>query len=259
MDGVRMAMTEVKVPDIGDFKDVPVIEVMVKAGDVVKPEDSLVTLESDKATMDVPAPTAGTVKALKVKVGDKVSEGSVILLLDSAGDARAAAPAGAPKTSVSPPPAATSAPAGIAEVKVPDIGDFKDVPVIEVLVKAGATVKAEDPLITLESDKATMEVPAPFGGVVKELKVKVGDQVSEGAVVLTLATGSGSGDPVVAESVERAWRRPRPSRPSRRRSRKHARFPRRLRAGLTRRPSGSPTPVRACASTRANLTSISAA
>src|SRR5437867_3253270 len=96
--------------------------------------------------------------------------------------------------------------AGVAmtQVKVPDIGDFKDVPVIEVLVKAGDTVKAEDPLVTLESDKATMDVPAPLGGVVKELKLKVGDKVSEGTVVLTLATGSGSGDPVVAESVERA-------------------------------------------------------
>ena len=196
-------MTEVKVPDIGDFKDVPVIEVMVRPGDVVEPEDALVTLESDKATMDVPAPAAGTVKALKVKVGDKVSEGSVILLLEAAGGARAAAPTAAPKTSVSPPPAATSAPAGIAEVKVPDIGDFKDVPVIEVLVKAGDTVKAEDPLVTLESDKATMDVPAPLGGKVQEVKVKVGDKVSEGTVVLTLVTGSGSGDPVVAESVER--------------------------------------------------------
>ena len=196
-------MTEVKVPDIGDFKDVPVIEVMVRPGDVVEPEDALVTLESDKATMDVPAPAAGTVKALKVKVGDKVSEGSVILLLEAAGGARAAAPTAAPKTSVSPPPAATSAPAGIAEVKVPDIGDFKDVPVIEVLVKAGDTVKAEDPLVTLESDKATMDVPAPLGGKVQEIKVKVGDKVSEGTVVLTLVTGSGSGDPVVAESVER--------------------------------------------------------
>src|SRR5438105_363926 len=183
-------MTEVKVPDIGDFKDVPVIEVMVKPGDVVEPEDALVTLESDKATMDVPAPAAGTVKALKVKVGDKVSEGSVILLLEAAGGARAAAPTAAPKTSVSPPPAATSAPAGIAEVKVPDIGDFKDVPVIEVFVKAGDTVKAEDPLVTLESDKATMDVPAPLGGTVQSVNVKVGDKVSEGTVVLTLSTGS---------------------------------------------------------------------
>src|SRR5438874_3492201 len=185
-------MTEVKVPDIGDFKDVPVIEVMVGPGDVVKPEDALVTLESDKATMDVPAPAAGTVKALKVKVGDKVSEGSVILLLEAAGGARAAAPTAAPKTSVSPPPAATSAPAGIAEVKVPDIGDFKDVPVIEVFVKAGDTVKAEDPLVTLESDKATMDVPSPSAGVIKEIKLKVGDKASEGSVIAVLETAEAS-------------------------------------------------------------------
>jgi pyruvate dehydrogenase E2 component (dihydrolipoamide acetyltransferase) len=194
------AATEVKVPDIGDFKDVPVIEVMVKAGDQVKPEDPLVSLESDKATMDVPSPAAGTVKEMKVKVGDKVSEGSVILLLDSGAGAQAAAPAAAPKTAVSSPPAPTSAPSGVAEVRVPDIGDFKDVPVIEVLVKAGDTVKAEDPLVTLESDKATMDVPAPLGGVVKELRVKVGDKVSEGSVVLVLATGASTGEPVVADA-----------------------------------------------------------
>src|SRR5690242_3133468 len=196
-----MAVTEIKVPDIGDFKDVPVIEVMVKAGDQVKPEDPLVTLESDKATMDVPAPAAGTVKEMKVKVGDKVSEGTPILLLDG-GAARAQQAAGAPaKASVSPPPAPTQAPAGVAEVRVPDIGDFKDVPVIELFVKEGATVKAEDPLITLESDKATMDVPAPLGGVVQKLAVKVGDKVSEGTVILTLATGTSTGDPAAIEAV----------------------------------------------------------
>jgi pyruvate dehydrogenase E2 component (dihydrolipoamide acetyltransferase) len=209
--------TEVRVPDIGDFKDVPVIEVMVKPGDVVKPEDSLVTLESDKATLDVPSPVAGTVKELKVKVGDKVSEGSLILLLESAASAQPAAPAAAPpKTAVSPPPAPASTPGGVAEVRVPDIGDFKDVPVIEVLVKAGDTVKAEDALVTLESDKATMDVPAPFGGVVRDVRVKVGDKVSEGSVVLTLATeaaaaaapltpdlapGRGEGGPLAAAGV----------------------------------------------------------
>jgi pyruvate dehydrogenase E2 component (dihydrolipoyllysine-residue acetyltransferase) len=182
------AAMEVKVPDIGDFKDVPVIEVMVKPGDKVKLEDPLVSLESDKATMDVPAPAAGTVKELKIKVGDKVSEGSVILLLDSGAGAQAAAPAAAPKTAVSSPPAPTQAPSGVAEVRVPDIGDFKDVPVIEIMVKPGDTVKPEDPLVTLESDKATMDVPAPLSGVVQELKVKVGDKVSEGSVVLTLVT-----------------------------------------------------------------------
>jgi pyruvate dehydrogenase E2 component (dihydrolipoamide acetyltransferase) len=196
------AAIEVRVPDIGDFKDVPVIEVMVKAGDAVKPEDPLVTLESDKATMDVPSPAAGTVKALKVKIGDKVSEGSVILLLDqAAGAAAAEAPAHAPKMAVSPPPAPASTPGGVAEVRVPDIGDFKEVPVIEVMVKPGDTVKPEDPLITLESDKATMDVPAPLGGVVQEVKVRVGDKVSEGSIVLMLATGTPTGEPSGIEAV----------------------------------------------------------
>ena len=183
------AVMEVKVPDIGDFKDVPVIEVMVKAGDHVKPEDSLVSLESDKATMDVPAPVGGVVKEVKLKVGDKVSEGALIMLLDTTGTG-AAATAAAPKTSIAVPPAPTSAPAGIAEVRVPDIGDFKEVPVIEILVKPGDTVKADDALVTLESDKATMDVPAPLSGKVQEMTIKVGDKVSEGTLILTLVTDS---------------------------------------------------------------------
>src|SRR5438552_823899 len=181
------AVMEVKVPDIGDFKDVPVIEVMVKAGDRVKPEDSLVTLESDKATMDVPAPAGGVVKEVKLKVGDRVSEGALILLLD-AGAGVMAAPAAVPKTSVATLPAPTSAPAGVAEVRVPDIGDFKDVPVIEIMVEPGDTVKAEDALVTLESDKATMDVPAPLSGKVQEVRIKVGDKVSEGTLIMTLIT-----------------------------------------------------------------------
>ncbi|MBX7200991.1 MAG: dihydrolipoyllysine-residue acetyltransferase [Rhodospirillaceae bacterium] len=180
----------VKVPDIGDFKDVPIIEVLVKPGDSVQAEDPLITLESDKATMDVPAPTSGTVKEIRVQVGDTVSEGTPILMLDSAEATQAAAPT---VPSVSPPPAPVSSHGDTFDVRVPDIGDFKDVPVIEVLVKPGDAVKAEDPLITLESDKATLDVPAPLGGVVRELKVQVGDTVSEGTVILTLATAAASG------------------------------------------------------------------
>ncbi|MBS0326477.1 MAG: biotin/lipoyl-binding protein, partial [Proteobacteria bacterium] len=176
---------EVRVPDIGDFKDVPVIEVLVKPGDTVTAEDPLVTLESDKATMDVPAPAAGTVASVRIKAGDRVSEGSVILVLDAATPAAAA-----PKAPVSAPPAPAHGPAGVVDVKVPDIGDFKDVPVIEVLVKPGDTVAAEDPLVTLESDKATMDVPAPFSGEVREVRVKAGDKVSEGTVIVTLAAES---------------------------------------------------------------------
>jgi pyruvate dehydrogenase E2 component (dihydrolipoamide acetyltransferase) len=193
-----MSTLEVKVPDIGDFTDVPVIEVFVKPGDTVKAEDSLVTLESDKATMDVPAPAAGVIKELRVKLGDKVSEGSVILTLESgAATGAPAKAAGATAAAPSPPPAAkapASAPAGAAAlttVKVPDIGDFKDVPIIEVFVKVGDVVKAEDSLVSLESEKATMDVPAPTAGVVKELKVKLGDKVSEGSEILVLeATGA---------------------------------------------------------------------
>src|SRR5450631_1049775 len=179
---------EVRIPDIGDFSDIPVIEVFVKVGDTVKAEDPLLSLESDKATMDVPAPRGGVVKSIAVKVGDKVSEGSVIMQFE--GSAAAAAPAEAAKPSVSAPPSPVSAPAGLAEVRVPDIGDFKDVPVIEVFVKVGDTVKAEDPLVSLESDKATMDVPAPLGGVVKEIRVKLGDKVSAGSIIMVVSTSA---------------------------------------------------------------------
>ncbi|WP_455726483.1 biotin/lipoyl-containing protein, partial [Burkholderia stabilis] len=182
---------EVKVPDIGDYKDVPVIEIGVKVGDTVEPEQSLVTLESDKATMDVPSPVGGVVKEIKVKVGDSVSEGSLIILLEGGAAAQAngaAAPASAPAAApaAAAPAAAPAAAGGTLEVKVPDIGDYKDVPVIEIGVKIGDTVEKEQSLVTLESDKATMDVPSPAAGVVKDIKVKVGDSVSEGTLIVLL-------------------------------------------------------------------------
>ncbi|AIV84016.1 dihydrolipoamide acetyltransferase [Burkholderia pseudomallei] len=191
---------EVKVPDIGDYKDVPVIEVLVKPGDAVEPEQSLVTLESDKATMDVPSPSAGTVKEVKVKVGDAVSQGSLIVLLDGAQAAAQPAQANGAATSAAQPaaaPAAAPAPAaaaggGTVDVKVPDIGDYKDVPVIEIAVKIGDTVEKEQSLVTLESDKATMDVPSPAAGVVKDIKVKVGDAVSEGSLIVVLEASGGA-------------------------------------------------------------------
>ncbi|AIS88970.1 dihydrolipoyllysine-residue acetyltransferase [Burkholderia pseudomallei] len=191
---------EVKVPDIGDYKDVPVIEVLVKPGDVVEPEQSLVTLESDKATMDVPSPSAGTVKEVKVKVGDAVSQGSLIVLLDGAQAAAQPAQANGAATSAAQPaaaPAAAPAPAaaaggGTVDVKVPDIGDYKDVPVIEIAVKIGDTVEKEQSLVTLESDKATMDVPSPAAGVVKDIKVKVGDAVSQGSLIVVLEASGGA-------------------------------------------------------------------
>jgi pyruvate dehydrogenase E2 component (dihydrolipoamide acetyltransferase) len=191
-----MALVEVKVPDIGDFDEVAVIELLVKEGDTVKAEQSLITVESDKASMEIPSSTAGVVKALKVKLGDKVSEGSVVLLLEAQG-AAAAAPASpaAPAAPAAPVIAAAPAPASVApassatgpvEVRVPDIGDFKDVAVIEVFVKPGDTIKLEQSLITVESDKASMEIPSSAAGVLKELKVKLGDKVNIGDLLAVL-------------------------------------------------------------------------
>jgi pyruvate dehydrogenase E2 component (dihydrolipoamide acetyltransferase) len=199
---------EVKIPDIGDFKDVPIIDILVKPGDTVKAEDPLITLESDKATMDIPSPAAGIVQEIKAKVGDKVSEGTLVLLL-----ANADAAATQPILTIATAPAPVSAPGGVAEVRVPDIGNFKDVPVIEILVKPGDTVKPEDALITLESDKATMDVPAPLGGVVRELKVQVGEKVSEGTIILTLATAA-AGVAAPAPAASAAPAAPTPAAPA---------------------------------------------
>jgi len=190
-------IVKVEVPDIGDFKDVPVIEVLVKPGDAIATEAPLVTLESDKATMDVPSPVDGVVKSVAVKVGDKVSQGSHLMDVEADAAPAGAAPLEKVKeaghATASGAPGADYGASGVYEaidVRVPDIGDFKDVPVIEVLVKAGDAIKAEDPLITLESDKATMDVPSPAAGTVGEVKVKVGDKLSEGSLILTLSTGA---------------------------------------------------------------------
>src|SRR5689334_8223767 len=199
-----MAKTDVKVPDIGDSKNVPVIEVLVKEGDRVEKDASLITLESEKATMEVPAPAAGTVRGIKVKVGDKVSQNDVIMSLDT--EAAVAAPAPPKPEAPKPQPAAAPAPAkpapaapaparsggGTMEVTVPDIGDYNDIPVIEVLAKDGDAVEKDAPLIVLESEKATMEVPAPAAGTVRGMKVKVGAKVSKGAPILTLELAAGA-------------------------------------------------------------------
>ncbi len=184
---------EVMVPDIGGDENVDIIELLVSPGDTVAEEDGLITLETDKATMDVPAPQAGKVVEMKVAVGDKVSEGTLVLMLE-VGDASSSTEATAPVASApvteppvtSPEASAPSAGPSIIEVTVPDIGDDTDVDIIEVLVAPGDTVAEEDGLITLETDKATMDVPCPKAGKVVELKVKVGDKVSEGSLVLTL-------------------------------------------------------------------------
>ncbi|MDQ0024669.1 pyruvate dehydrogenase E2 component (dihydrolipoamide acetyltransferase) [Variovorax paradoxus] len=209
-----MAAVEVKVPDIGDFDEVAVIEVLVKVGDTVKAEQSLITVESDKASMEIPSSTAGVVKEIKVEVGGKVKEGSVVLVLEAEGAGAAAAPAPAPAAApaaaapapaaAAPAPAAAPAASGPVEVKVPDIGDFKDVAVIELLVKPGDTIAADQSLITVESDKASMEIPSSAAGVLKELKVKVGDTVNIGDLIAVLEGTAGAAAPAPAQAAAAA-------------------------------------------------------
>jgi pyruvate dehydrogenase E2 component (dihydrolipoamide acetyltransferase) len=196
-----MALVEVKVPDIGDFKEVEVIELLVKPGDTIKVDQSLLTVESDKASMEIPSGAAGVVKEMKVKLGDKVSEGSIVLTVEAADGAAAPAPAPAPAAAApAPAPAQAAAPAPAAatggtrtiELVVPDIGDSTDVSVIEVFIKVGDTLKAEQSVITVESDKASMEIPSSHAGVVKALKVKLGDKVSQGSVLATLEIAGGA-------------------------------------------------------------------
>ena len=212
-----MALIEVKVPDIGDFDEVAVIELLVKVGDSVKAEQSLITVESDKASMEIPSSTAGVVKELKVAVGDKVKEGSVVLVVEAAGEATAAAPAAAPAAAA---PAAATTPAaapaakGPVEVHVPDIGDFKDVAVIEVLVKPGDPIAVEQSLITVESDKASMEIPSSAAGVLKELKVKVGDTVNIGDLLAVLEGSAGASPSPQAAAPDGEGAKPAPAAPA---------------------------------------------
>jgi pyruvate dehydrogenase E2 component (dihydrolipoamide acetyltransferase) len=226
---------EVVVPDLGDFADVEIIDVLVKAGDRVEVEQGLITLETEKATMDVPSPAAGRVTELKVKVGDRVSTGSAVLVLQEEGGAAAApgqppqerATAGAqderpeedrtvlqPKLDAAPAddeptvlqPKLAAGAATPESVRVPDLGDFSDVEIIEVLVAPGDSVTADQGVVTLETEKATMDVPSPAAGQVVELKVKVGDRVSAGDELLVLRRAAVA--PQHAETAPRDAPRP---------------------------------------------------
>ncbi|HZA96724.1 MAG TPA: dihydrolipoyllysine-residue acetyltransferase, partial [Burkholderiaceae bacterium] len=201
--------------DIGDFKDVEVIELLVKPGDAIAKDQSLITVESDKASMEIPSSAAGIVKQLMVKLGDKVSKDSPLLVIDSEAQSapavKAAAPAAGASIAAAPPASATPASATPAsappapaaqksassavaeniEITVPDIGDFKDVEVIELLVKPGDTVAKDQSLITVESDKASMEIPSSLAGVIKEMKIKLGDKVSKGTAIATVTGPAG--------------------------------------------------------------------
>ncbi|MBO0638271.1 pyruvate dehydrogenase complex dihydrolipoyllysine-residue acetyltransferase [Pantoea agglomerans] len=173
---------EIKVPDIGS-DEVEVTEILVKVGDKVEAEQSLITVEGDKASMEVPSPQAGVVKEIKISTGDKVETGSLIMVFDAEGAAEAApAAAEEKKADAAPAPAAAAATAS-KEVAVPDIGG-DEVEVTEILVKVGDKVEAEQSLIVVEGDKASMEVPAPFAGVVKEITISTGDKVSTGSAIM---------------------------------------------------------------------------
>jgi pyruvate dehydrogenase E2 component (dihydrolipoamide acetyltransferase) len=231
-----MALVEVKVPDIGDFDEVAVIELLVKPGDTVAAEQSLLTVESDKASMEIPSSHAGVLKSLKVALGDKVHEGSLIAVLEVAEVAHAAATAAAPPTPqpaaappTAPAPAASAVPAASAstvgpiDVLVPDIGDFDEVAVIEVFVKPGDSIKVEQSLITVESDKASMEIPSSHAGVVQEMKVKVGDKVARGSLIAVVqgaaaaapaATAPAAIEPAPAPAAHAAATAPAPTSPA---------------------------------------------
>ena len=206
-----MALIQIQVPDIGDFDEVGVIELLVKPGDTVAAEQSLITVESDKASMEIPSSHAGVVKTVTVKLGDKVKQGSVIVELESADAAAseskpapapaAQAPAATQTAAPAAAPVAAPAAAGPIEVRVPDIGDFKDVAVIELLVKVGDSIRVEQSLFTVESDKASMEIPSPAAGVLTELKVKVGDTVNIGDLVAVMEASAGSAPAPAAASA----------------------------------------------------------
>lgn len=198
---------EIKVPDIGDFSEVEVIELLVAPGDTVKEEQSLITVESDKASMEIPSSATGVVKDIKVKVGDKVAEGSVILTLEAAAEQAAgkeekpspqrepAKPAQQAAESVPAPAAAPAPQGGSVDITVPDIGDFSEVEVIELLVAPGDTVTEEQSLITVESDKASMEIPSSHGGQIEAVLVKVGDKVSKGSAIVKVKAEAAASQP----------------------------------------------------------------
>ncbi|WP_017015884.1 biotin/lipoyl-containing protein, partial [Enterovibrio norvegicus] len=184
---------EINVPDIG-ADEVEVTEILVSVGDKVEEEQSLITVEGDKASMEVPASQAGVVKEIKIAEGDTVSTGSLIMIFEAEG---AAAPAPVAEAPAAAAPAAAPAAAELKEVHVPDIGG-DEVEVTEIMVAVGDSIEEEQSLLTVEGDKASMEVPAPFAGVLKEIKVAAGDKVSTGSLIMVFEIAGSGAAPVAA-------------------------------------------------------------
>jgi pyruvate dehydrogenase E2 component (dihydrolipoamide acetyltransferase) len=207
------ATQDIELPDIGDFDSIDVIDVLIKPGDTIKKEDSVIVLESDKATMEIPSPESGTVDEVKVKVGDKISKGHIIFSLQAEENevqnnsvpetepdhkpepehekepTSEIQPESKPETATETPEADQTS-TNTKEILLPDIGDFDTVDVIEIHVKPGDKINVEDPIITLESEKASMEIPSPDAGTVKEIKVSIGDKISKGATIILLTVDS---------------------------------------------------------------------
>jgi pyruvate dehydrogenase E2 component (dihydrolipoamide acetyltransferase) len=198
---------EIKIPDIGDFAEVEVIEVSVQPGDQIEAEQTLAVLESDKASMDIPSTAAGVVKEVKIAMGDMVAEGTVVVTLE-VGAASAPTEAEVPAVATAAVEAATSS--AVFEAVVPDIGDFAEVEVIEVLVRAGEQVEAEQTLVVLESDKASMDVPTTVAGTIQEVKVAVGDKISEGDLIALLSTSAEAAPVAVEDAAAKAAPAPAP-------------------------------------------------
>jgi pyruvate dehydrogenase E2 component (dihydrolipoamide acetyltransferase) len=202
-----LATKEIKVPNIGDVTNVEVIEVLVSPGDKIKKDDSIVTLESDKASMEIPTPEAGVVESIRVTVGDRVSENSTILTLSAEEEQTTAEPKSTqqPATTTEIPATKEQAPpaekATTEKVLIPDIGDAKNVEVIEIFVKPGQHVSKEEALVTLEGEKATMEIPSPYSGEIEQVQLKVGDKVSKGDEILTMLTEA-KPMPTISPSLE---------------------------------------------------------
>jgi len=184
----------IELPDIGDFDEVEVIEILVSVGDKLETDDSIITLESDKASMEIPTPSAGVVSSISVNIGDKIKQGDVVVTLESEENSEKKIPSDTEKTSVS-----TQTASSIIAVNVPDIGDFDEVEVIEILASVGDEVSEEDSIITLESDKASMEIPTPVAGKIVEISVNLGDKLSLGDLILSIESTNVNSSKAAAE------------------------------------------------------------